>query len=139
MSEVLLAQNQEWVARYNGPGNADDYSNAIAVDNSGNVYVTGRSEDLDHDYDYATIKYSSVGIEERNEKVKELTRNLKTIYSNLSKIEAVDLKIYNTLGSVVYSAKGDKGFGKINLPAGVYLVQIETKDKKEARKIIVVK
>ena len=48
-----------WVARYNGPGNGDDRANAIAVDDSGNVYVTGSSAG-----DYATIKYGPDGTEQ---------------------------------------------------------------------------
>jgi len=50
-----------WTNRYDGPGNYDDEATAIAVDSSGNVFVTGRSFDVDHPY-YTTIKYSSSGV-----------------------------------------------------------------------------
>jgi len=45
-----------WVRRYNGPGNGGDAAVAIAIDGSGNVYVTGCSES-----DFATIKYLANG------------------------------------------------------------------------------
>lgn len=58
------AGQQQWVARYNGPpSNASDYAVGIALDGSGNVYVSGSSQRLAFysDYDYATIKYDSAG------------------------------------------------------------------------------
>ncbi|MDH4222737.1 MAG: SBBP repeat-containing protein [candidate division Zixibacteria bacterium] len=52
-----------WVRRYNGPGNAFDNPFAITLDGSGNVYVTGYSDDGTGSYqtDWATIKYNSKG------------------------------------------------------------------------------
>ena len=55
---------QQWVARYNGPGNSDDYASSMAVDGSGNVYVTGSSYRSGTADDYATIKYSSSGVQQ---------------------------------------------------------------------------
>jgi len=52
-----------WVSRYDGPGNATDWPSAIAIDGSGDVYVTGRSEGDWTGQDYATIKYDTNGNE----------------------------------------------------------------------------
>jgi hypothetical protein len=42
----------QWIRRYNGPGNGNDYAAAIALDGQGNVYVTGQN---------VTIKYNTFG------------------------------------------------------------------------------
>ena len=49
-----------WGQRYNGPANGHDYARAIAVDDGGNVYVTGDSY-TNTNPDIATIKYSANG------------------------------------------------------------------------------
>jgi len=49
--------NTAWVKRYNGPGNSEDWTRAVALDSSGNVYVTGGSDGITTSLDYATIKY----------------------------------------------------------------------------------
>ena len=57
---------QQWLAKYNGPGNGSDIPASLFVDKSGYVYVTGSSDALIGpftDIDAATVKYSPQGVQ----------------------------------------------------------------------------
>lgn len=51
---------QQWVSRYNEPGNGDDKAWGIVVDRIGNIYVTGWIARVGTDM--YTIKYNSAGV-----------------------------------------------------------------------------
>lgn len=58
---------QQWLARFNGAGNAEDSPVALDVDRFGNVYVTGSSKTGNTVYDhtdYATVKYNAAGAQQ---------------------------------------------------------------------------
>lgn len=55
---------QQWVALYDGPAGVSDYTRKMALDSSGNIYVTGKSMNLNNNYDWATVKYTAEGKEE---------------------------------------------------------------------------
>jgi uncharacterized delta-60 repeat protein len=55
---------ERWTVRYINTGPSYEVADAIAIDEYGNVYVTGYSGSSTSDYDYATVKYNSMGTEQ---------------------------------------------------------------------------
>jgi hypothetical protein len=53
--------HQQWIARYNGPANGNDFADAIGIDSTNNIYATGWSEGVGTGYDFATIEYDPNG------------------------------------------------------------------------------
>jgi uncharacterized delta-60 repeat protein len=53
---------QLWAARFNGPGNGQEYAAAMKVDKDGNVYVSGFATVNGPSSDCAVIKYNTSGV-----------------------------------------------------------------------------
>ncbi|MDD2890333.1 MAG: SBBP repeat-containing protein [bacterium] len=142
--------NEEWVQRYNGPGNEEDQAYAIALDkNNWYVYVTGISYG-EYNFDYATIKYSCVGIEETSNldfrfRNADLRIIKDKIYLEVPKSINAELKIYDLSGRIketVYKgalSKGDYVFTPKVKKNGVYFVTLKTGEYKETKKLILMK
>src|SRR4030095_1746502 len=152
------AGNQQWLARFNGPGNYNDIAESIALDGSGNVYVTGSVSASTSNRDYGTVKYSQlVGITPVSNQIPEafaLEQNYPNPFNPATNIKFdiafkgdTKLLIYDVLGREVeklvnqelqagsYSVNWDAS----NYPSGIYFYKIETKGFTQTKKMILMK
>jgi hypothetical protein len=164
--KYLANGDSGWVMRYNGPAGGDEASGYIAVDDSGNVYVTGWSQGGGGDNDYCTIKYvqtpskvkDETGDRERPSEF-DLSQNYPNPFNPTTKIEFtlaksgfVTLRIYDVLGrkvrtlvseelssgykSVIWDGKNDDGE---DVASAVYLYQLKVGDFSEPKKMLLLK
>ncbi len=142
--------NQNWLMKYNGPGNSSDKAYAIVVDNSDNVIVTGGSKSgvLIESEDYATVKYSQstttfIDPLNNNPGFFGLSQNYPNPFNPVTNIEfniketaLVNITVYNLLGIEIdqfsysrlspgtYTARWDA----TGRASGLYLYKIKVYD-----------
>jgi len=104
---------QQWVARYTNSVYGDDFPKAIAIDELGNVYVTGTSFDSTTYYDIVTVKYNSLGLQ-------QWVRRYDDPGLGGSRDDCAYAIAVDKLGNIVITG-GVQGTGNLGLPPENYL------------------
>jgi hypothetical protein len=108
--------NQVWLQRYSSPSGGNAAGNAIAVDNNGNVYVTGYDTTAQGGTEIVTIKYSPVTLQRRSDGTVILQAQGSP--GEAFDIEAsADLLNWLDLGTVQADTNGLLQFNDTNAPA----------------------
>jgi hypothetical protein len=125
--------NELWVKRFDGPVSGSDQAMAMAVDGSGNVYVTGGSSRNGTVYDYATVKYNPGGAELWVERYNGLEEGYGGAYA-IAVDDSENVYVtgtscgtgtgadYATIKYVQFLCGDANGDGQVNLADAVYIV-----------------
>ena len=90
---------QQWQQRYNGPANDIDQPASMLLDNSGNVYITGKSSWSFNNIDIVTIKYNTDGalqwLKRYNSPFNNWDEPLSMTIDNISNIIVTGFRVVN--------------------------------------------
>ncbi len=148
----------QWRATHNGSGNLNDFGNAVGIDASGNVYITGGSHTGGFN-NLCTIKYSpgNIGIQPVETGVPEgfsLSQNYPNPFNPVTNIKFsipgsafVKLVVFDILGKEIGVPVNEQlnagtyraEWNAADYPSGVYFYRIETDGFTDTKKMILVK
>ena len=135
-----------WTIYYNSPSNLNDISDVMTMDNSGKIYIAGRSRQTGSPgyYDIVTIKYSQTITGFQSGNIRAERYKLKQNYPNpfnpstnlefeISDPGFVSLKVYDVLGNEIVTLVNEKRnpgsyiieFDGSSLPSGVYYYELK--------------
>ncbi len=150
--------NLHWVATYGRPC-ASEGAYALAVDASGNVYLTGYLGSAGNSFDYLTVKFTQgpVSVDDQEGDVPTtlvLHQNYPNPFNSVTRIAfslphsgIVTLKVFNTLGQEITTlVSGERPVGHhnvfwdaSNLASGVYLYRIQFGALLQVKKMILLR
>jgi len=118
MSDIVTLKystggNQLWLQRYNGTGNGNDAGNAIAVDNTGNVYVAGYETEANGSTSMVLIKYSPV-VAQRQSNGNFILQAYGSPGENFDIQASTNLQTWQDLGHVIADTNGFAQFADTN-------------------------
>ncbi len=147
-----------WEKRYNNTGTSANIPVSIDTDDNGNVYVTGYSQNLSGDYDFATIKYSQGLILGRNSVEVPAEFKLHQNYPNpfnpstniifdIPKDSDVKIAVFDMLGrevqvlAIEFKQAGsyEVNFDASGMASGTYFYKLTAGSFTDVKKMILIK
>jgi Secretion system C-terminal sorting domain/Beta-propeller repeat len=150
---------QQWLTSYSALGSSSEDARSIALDDLGNVYITGYSSTDTTLWDYATMKYvqSVNSVDNSLPNIPGrfvLEQNFPnpfnpstTIHFSVPSSEFVTLKVFDVLGNEVATLVNEEkpaGFYEVNfnaagLSSGIYFYKLKAGSFVETKKMLLIK